>query len=112
MSRADYEGLTRADLEFCLGKPFGVRFEELAGFPPASHATTNGKPLPRWAAADVLPWLQQFLRGTAREAPDFGECVALEEAGRPDASAEELLDYATQRYVDVWVARVLTRRGR
>lgn len=107
---ADYEGLTRADVERCLCEPCGLRFDQLVGFPPPTFATTNGKTLPRWSGSDLLPHLQGFFRGIARGAPDFGEFVALEESKRPNASAEELLEYAIERFVDVKVARVLVRR--
>jgi hypothetical protein len=110
MSACYYAGLTRADIDRCLCEPYGLRFEELLGFPPPDLRTTHANPVPRWSGAALLPWLQGFFRGIARQAADFGEFVALEEAGRPSVSVEDLDVLAVDRFVVVKTARILTKR--
>lgn len=104
------DGLTLPDLERFFCEPYGLRFIELAGFPPPTYPVTKSNPVPRWSGSDLVPWLVGFFRGVAPYAPEFGECIALEECGRPLAGPEELREYAITRIVDVRVAKVLMRR--
>lgn len=103
------EDLARADFEQYLCEPFGVAFEDLAGFPAASYVAGK-KASPRWAPADVVPYLTGLFRGLAPHARPFPSLLRIEAALRPYASDQERRERALERFVQVAVARVLMRR--
>lgn len=103
------EDLARHDLEDYLCAPYGLSFEELAGFPPPSYEV-GAKGSPRWKAADVAPYLTGLLRGLAPHAKPFPLLLRAESLLRPHASQQEWRERAIDRFTQVAVARVLMRR--
>jgi hypothetical protein len=103
MRSAQSEDLSLDDLEQFLCAPYGLRFEQLAGLPPAR---SNG----RWTCIDLVPYLTGLMRGLAPMQAAFQSMVAAEAALRPDASVQEQRERALDRFTQVGVARVLLRR--
>lgn len=109
LSRDPESDMSRREIKRYLLEPHGLAFDDLAGFPVPSYIAPKNQG-PRWTALALAPWIHGYARGIADNDPSFHAMLRIESELHPEVSPQEQRERALQRFAQVAVARVLTRR--